>query len=86
MSPLADDRFAEVFRRNDPRLVGVARRVLGDGHEAEDAVQEALLALRTDAIPFAGSASPGAPFIVWAVAYAACWCLLADRWFRSRDL
>ena len=26
------------------------------------------------------------PFIVWAVAYAVGWWLLADRWFRRRDL
>jgi RNA polymerase sigma factor (sigma-70 family) len=50
MAPLADDRFAELFRRHYPRLVGLARRVLGDGDEAEDAAQEALLALRTDAV------------------------------------
>src|SRR4051794_40779790 len=47
MAPLPDDRFAEVFRRHYPRLVGLARRVLGDGGEAEDAAQEALLALRS---------------------------------------
>ena len=50
MTPLADDRFAEVFRRHYPRLVGLARRVLGDANEAEDAAQEALLALRTDPV------------------------------------
>ena len=48
MAPLEDDRFAEVFRAHYPRLVGLARRVLGDADEAEDAAQEALLALRTD--------------------------------------
>lgn len=51
-APLPDDRFAEVFRRHYPRLVSLARRVLGDGGDAEDAAQEALLALRTD--PVAG--------------------------------
>jgi RNA polymerase sigma factor (sigma-70 family) len=50
MTPLADDRFAEVFRRHYPRLVDMARRVLGDGGEAEDAAQEALLALRTHSV------------------------------------
>lgn len=50
MTPLADDRFAEVFRRHYPRLVGLARRVLGDVDEAEDAAQDALLALRTDPV------------------------------------
>lgn len=47
MTPLPDDRFAEVFRSHYPRLVGMARRVVGDSDEAEDAAQEALLALRT---------------------------------------
>jgi RNA polymerase sigma-70 factor (ECF subfamily) len=50
MPPLDDDRFAEQFRRHYPRLVAVARRVLGDADEAQDAAQEALLALRTDAV------------------------------------
>jgi RNA polymerase sigma factor (sigma-70 family) len=49
MPPLDDDRFAAVFRRHYPRLVGLARRVLGDADEAQDAAQEALLALRTGA-------------------------------------
>lgn len=50
MTPLADDRFAEVFRDHYPRLVQLARRVLGDAGEAEDAAQEALIALRTDPV------------------------------------
>ncbi|MGI8517797.1 MAG: sigma-70 family RNA polymerase sigma factor [Acidimicrobiia bacterium] len=50
MAPLTDDRFAEVFRRHYPRLVGLARRVLGVADEAEDAAQEALLALRVDPV------------------------------------
>jgi RNA polymerase sigma factor (sigma-70 family) len=50
MAPVADARFAEVFRRHYPRLVGLARRLLGDANEAEDAAQEALLALRVDPV------------------------------------
>jgi RNA polymerase sigma factor (sigma-70 family) len=50
MAPLADARFADVFRLHYPRLVGLARRVLGDANEAEDAAQEALLALRVDPV------------------------------------
>jgi ABC-type transport system involved in multi-copper enzyme maturation permease subunit len=38
------------------------------------------------ALPFAGQAAPSGAFIGWAVAYAAAWSLLADRWFRRRDL
>ena len=50
MDPLPDDRFAEVFRRHYPRLVGLARRILDDADEAQDAAQDALLALRTDPV------------------------------------
>ena len=39
-----------------------------------------------NAIPFAGYASPSLAFIAWAVVYAVGWSLLADRWFRRRDL
>jgi len=38
------------------------------------------------AIPFAGDAPPSVPLILWATAYAFGWWLLADRWFRHRDL
>jgi Cu-processing system permease protein len=37
-------------------------------------------------LPFAGDAAPSGAFIAWALAYAAGWSLLADRWFRRRDL
>ena len=39
-----------------------------------------------DAIPFAGYAPPSGALVAWALAYAAGWWLLADRWFRRRDL
>ncbi|HET9444082.1 MAG TPA: hypothetical protein VFO65_12210 [Acidimicrobiales bacterium] len=39
-----------------------------------------------DAIPFAGYAAPSGALVAWALAYAAGWWLLADRWFRRRDL
>ena len=39
-----------------------------------------------NALPFAGRTAPSAPFIAWAIAYAVVWWLLADRWFRRRDL
>jgi RNA polymerase sigma-70 factor (ECF subfamily) len=48
--PLTDDRFAEIFRDQYLRLVGLARRVLGDASEAEDAAQEALIALRSNPV------------------------------------
>ena len=50
MPPLADDRFSEVFRHHYSQLVRLAGRVLADVDEAEDAAQEALLALRTDPV------------------------------------
>src|SRR5687768_10247137 len=56
MAPLPDDRFDEVFRTQYPRLVALARRVLGDADEAQDAAQEALLRLRTDPVASAGDA------------------------------
>lgn len=49
-----DDRFAEVFRQHYPRLVGLAARVLGDRDEAQEAAQEALLALRSDPVATRG--------------------------------
>jgi Cu-processing system permease protein len=39
-----------------------------------------------NAIPFAGTAAPSGAFVLWALAYTAAWGLLADRWFRRRDL
>ncbi len=37
-------------------------------------------------LPFAGYTAPSLLFIAWALVYAAGWYLLADRWFRRRDL
>jgi hypothetical protein len=36
--------------------------------------------------PFAGNAPPSGLFVAWAIAYGTVWWLLADRWFRRRDL
>ena len=36
--------------------------------------------------PFAGNAPPSGLYVAWAVAYGTAWWLLADRWFRRRDL
>ena len=46
----------------------------------------AATASANDTIPFAGNAAPSAVFIVWAMAYAVVWWMLADRWFRRRDV
>jgi ABC-type transport system involved in multi-copper enzyme maturation permease subunit len=39
-----------------------------------------------DGIPFVGAGAPSAAFILWSIAYAGGWSLVADRWFRRRDL
>ncbi|MGI8517794.1 MAG: ABC transporter permease [Acidimicrobiia bacterium] len=36
--------------------------------------------------PFAGDVAPSGLFIAWASAYGIIWWLLAERWFRRRDL
>lgn len=36
--------------------------------------------------PIAGNIAPSAAFVAWAFAYATGWWLLANRWFRRRDL
>jgi Cu-processing system permease protein len=38
------------------------------------------------ALPFAGQSGPSVAFVAWALAYTVGWSLLADRWFRRRDL
>ncbi|HUG83211.1 MAG TPA: sigma-70 family RNA polymerase sigma factor [Euzebya sp.] len=50
-----DDRYAALFRQHYPRLVGLAARVLGDRDEAQEAAQEALLALRSDPVATRGT-------------------------------
>ena len=48
-----------------------------------------LIAARVEADtgnPFAGNAPPSGLFVAWAIAYGTVWWLLADRWFRRRDL
>ena len=39
-----------------------------------------------DGIPFVGAGAPSIAFILWSIAYASGWSLLAERWFRRRDL
>lgn len=44
------DRFAGIFRRRYPELVGLAARITGDRAEAEDVAQDALSRLSTDEV------------------------------------
>ncbi len=48
--------FAELVQANGPRLLAVARRILRDEHEAEDAVQESFLAAFRSIDGFEGGA------------------------------
>ncbi|WP_420451844.1 hypothetical protein [Ilumatobacter sp.] len=36
--------------------------------------------------PFGGSVPPSVAFVLWSLAYVGVWAVLADRWFRRRDL
>ena len=51
-APCATD-LEEVFRREYPRVVAVAARVLGSRDEAEDVAQEVFLAFGRSAVPAA---------------------------------
>ncbi len=54
-SPAATDSFERLFAREYPRVVAIARRVLGDAHAAEDVAQEVFVA-------FHRGHDPDAPF------------------------
>ncbi len=43
--------LAEIFRRDYPRVVGVAARVLGSRDEAEDVAQEVFVSLSRSSVP-----------------------------------
>jgi len=76
----AHGRFAELVRRHRARLGRVARLVLRDPHEAEDAVQQALLQAFAGLDRWAGTA----PFGTWIARIAMNEALLRAR--RSRRL
>lgn len=49
-----DHAFTELVRQTSPRLLAVARRILKDDHEAQDAVQESYLAVIRELEGFEG--------------------------------
>lgn len=55
MHTMDDDAFAAEFMAHYARLVRLAARVLGERAEAEEAAQDALLALRTDPVAARGA-------------------------------
>jgi RNA polymerase sigma factor (sigma-70 family) len=67
-----------VFRAEYPRVVGIARRVLGQGEEAEDAAQEVFLAFARSGVP--RSQAPG-----WLAVAAAHTALNAVRSRQRRS-
>ena len=47
------DDLERIYRAEFPRVVGIARRVLGSGHEAEDVAQDGFIAFGRATIPAA---------------------------------
>ena len=76
------DRFEEIYRICFARVYTLARSLLHDAHEAEDAVQETFLsALR--ALP-RYRPQPGAPFMAWLLRIARNAALMRIR--RSKNV
>jgi len=73
--------LGEVFRRDYPRVVGVAARVLGSRNEAEDVAQEVFLAFGRSSVP-AGEA-PG--WLSVAAAHTALNLIRSGRRRASRE-
>ena len=53
------DALAELYDRHAARLLGLARRILGDGGEAEEVLQEVFLYVWRSAAAFDPAPRPG---------------------------
>jgi RNA polymerase sigma-70 factor (ECF subfamily) len=77
-----DDDFAELVRAHRVRVIGLCRRLLGPGDQAEDAAHEVFLRAHTRRQDFDRSR----PFSSWVLSIAAHYCvdLLRRRSTESR--
>ena len=82
------DAFDELIRQHHPSLYQLARRVVGDPHDAQEVVQEAFLAAYQAIAGFNGLASPKTWLL--SIAYRKALDLLRRRrvrqWWISGDL
>src|SRR3954447_17019106 len=71
-----------VFRAEYPRVVAIARRVLGDGNAAEDVAQEVFVSFAHSQVPASGAAG----WLSVAAAHTALNTLRGGRRRRGREV